>query len=291
MTNQRGLEYGVLRITAEAVPVDTSVSLLEFLLENKIENALELINLGSIYLNEKRETNSSVEVKQNDQVRIHSQPRRFRKPSDLRNRIIEENEHYILFDKPAGLPVHSLVDNCRENLLAFLENELGISLFITHRLDTETSGRLLIAKTMEAQSEINRRFRDRLINKNYVAEVQTRVEPGTYIHFMKPTHGAPKEVSKTEQDAWLRCELKVIECKELAPDKFALEIELITGRPQQIRAQLAALGSPIIGDTKYGSPIKLVEDSSVIALRCSKLEFSTPFRLEEIGHGDIDAGD
>lgn len=269
MLEGRGSEYGVVRMQVDDVPA--AVSLVSYLSDRGISNTSELLKLGSIYLNEVRVENLFSTVCSGDHLRIHTQPRRYSKPEHLRSRIVETTEEFYVINKPCGLPVHSQVDNSRENLITFLEEELREELFVTHRLDIETSGCLLVARTLSARSAINRLFREHLIGKHYVAQVEKFVEPQTYVHFMKPSFTAPKEISSTEQEGWLRCELKVVSCNRNSDGHFDLLIQLITGRPQQIRAQLAYLSSPILGDKKYGSTVSFGDNC--IALRCSKLLF------------------
>lgn len=266
MIHSRGREYGVIHLAVSKVP--EAATLGEYMQFKKFENIESLLSLGAVYLNEVRTQDFSAKINAEDYLRIHTQPRRFDRFENLKSRILKSTCDYMIVDKPAGLPVHAQVDNCRENLISFLEDELEEKLFVTHRLDIATSGCLLIARNLEAQKKINQLFRERLIKKHYVAQVESFVEPKTYIHFMKPSFSSPKILSNDATDGWTRCELKVLSCR--ANDKFFdCEIELITGRPQQIRAQLSFLGAPIIGDKKYGSEIEL--ETNVIGLRCTQL--------------------
>jgi 23S rRNA pseudouridine1911/1915/1917 synthase len=291
----RGYSYGVRHVEGRA-----GVPLLDFVdVELARENepppqtrltALELIELGSIYLNDERCLNSSRVLKASDRVRIHTRPRRYPQPIDLRNRIVSETEDVLTVDKPAGLPVHALVDNINENLISYLIELRGGGLFITHRLDIDTSGLVLLAKTPEAAARLNRAFADGTVKRTYAAYVHLAVLPGEYVHFMEPSPKAPKHVAETEHEGWQRCGLTILSCEEqlgatsiltegrttwsaqdvVITGFFRLEIQLQTGRPQQIRAQLAALGAPIIGDESYGSSIRLIDlesGKSAIALR------------------------
>jgi 23S rRNA pseudouridine1911/1915/1917 synthase len=292
MSELRGIHYGVVHLHVGAVPVAT---LQNYLLENGVDRAEILISLGAVYVNDQRVLIGSTEVRTGDYVRAHTQPRRFSKPPGLKSRIIEQTSGYILFDKPAGIPVHSQVDNARENLLSFLEEELGEDLFVTHRLDTETSGCILIARTSEARSQINQLFRDRKIKKNYVAVVERAVQLGHYTHFMEPSFKSPKVLSEQAQDGWIQCELIILTCSDMSTDSqklFEVEIELLTGRPQQIRAQLAYLSAPIIGDTRYGSTVSSSEPNS-IGLRCSELLFDKNLlsKHSHVSFADAEAGD
>lgn len=301
----RGFRYGVRHAVVQA-----PMSLIDFVsqelaLETKRSEltALELIELGSVYVDDDRTLNSAMPLKPETRVRIHSSPRRFPVPPDLRDRIVSETADTLLVDKPAGLPVHALVDNIRDNLLSNLEELRGDHLFITHRLDVDTSGLVLFAKNREAQAKLNRAFGEGTVKRTYAAYVENSVQPGDYVHFMEPSPKAPKHVELEARDGWSRCAMTVISCEEMtaATDLISegyttwklvdsaanglkqsplekmwrLEIKLQTGRPQQIRAQLTALKAPIIGDVLYGSARSLIEvpsEQKAIALRAAALE-------------------
>jgi 23S rRNA pseudouridine1911/1915/1917 synthase len=205
---------------------------------------------------------------------------------------VSEDDDVVVVDKPAGLPVHALVDNVSENLISYLEDLRGGSLLITHRLDVETSGLVLLAKNPTAQARLNRAFAEGTVKRTYSAYTLNAVAVGRHVHYMEPSPRAPKTVSSTPAEGWSHCSLEVLCCEELAgetsviseartewkvsaplPRMFRVEIVLQTGRPQQIRAQLSALGAPIIGDTSYGSPVTLVDenDRSAVALRAIRV--------------------
>ncbi len=287
----RGYSYGVRHLVA-----NESLTLLDFVdrqlaLEGERPEltALELIELGSIYVNDERCLNVARALEANDSVRIHTKPRRYSKPAELMNRIVSETDDVLIVDKPAGLPVHALVDNIKDNLISFLEEARGGHLFITHRLDVETSGLLLLAKNPAAQTRLNKGFADGTIKRVYAAYTEAAVSLGGHIHFMEPTPTAPKKVDTDSREGWLHCSLTVLSCErqmaatnvitegrttwqisDAVGDFFRLTIELATGRPQQIRAQLAALGAPILGDVKYGSPLTVIDsetEKTAVALR------------------------
>jgi 23S rRNA pseudouridine1911/1915/1917 synthase len=317
-TEHRGFSYGVRHLLA--AHEQTLVEFLSQHSDKSREQLCELIELGCVYINHQRMQNIEAGLKPGDYIRAHMEPRRYSQVADLGSRVIEDRGDFLIIDKPAGLPVHAMVDNAKENLLFFLEQLLNQKLFITHRLDVGTSGLLLVAKTAEAQSRLNRLLMAKKIRRSYLAWVcapqpggsfsdsplaSSSLASGTYIHYMERAPVAPKKVHLNDPDnERLRCQLEiksverssVLELQSFFKTQLfllnkslsngsqqfqelllmKLEIELATGRTQQIRAQLAALGAPILGDEVYGSPFELRQESTptpIVALRADHLEF------------------
>ena len=160
--------------------------------------------------------------------------------------IIENNENFIVINKPSGIAVQSgtksfknIVDTLRET--KYFENSKP---FIVHRLDKETSGILIVAKTREYAQLFTSLFRIRKIHKTYLAVVYGEVS---------------KEIKVLEDDLILyEKERKIIQkatsyIKILkgSEEYSLLELRPITGRKHQLRKQLYNIGNSIIGDDKY----------------------------------------
>lgn len=290
----RGEDYGVLHFQ---VPSRASVS--AFLAEySSLENATieGLIWVGALYVNDKRCFVSTRTLEAGDRVRLHTTPRRYQKVP-LRSRIVYENEALLVVNKPAGLPVHALTDNARENLIAFLEDDLQQNLFITHRLDIPTMGLLILAKTVEAQKSINDAIAKRKVRRTYRAFVRDAVACKEYVHWMQPSFKAPKSISSQQESSSAKCVLRVRSCDASTTSElenlldiriftksvYQLQIELGTGRAQQIRAQLSYLGAPILGDVIYGGQV-IESQPNVIALQACALSLPN----EEGGTIDIE---
>lgn len=266
-----GFEYGVKHILSPK-----SGSLSEILMSElnlSADQLTNLLHLGSIYLEGQRQLHEKI-ISEGDYIRVHTKPRRFPNNNyQWQERIIFENENFIVVNKPAGLPVHPSVDNCRENLQRYLSDFLQQEIFITHRLDVPTSGLLVLAKSRGFLPVFNHLLAQRGVQKIYRARVQGfALEEGLYTHYMEPSPRAPKKVSLTAQDHWQECRLRLFDVRDF-PDTHEQEVrvELLTGRTHQIRAQLSALGAPICGDVMYGASKKY--DLEKIDLEAEYLNF------------------
>lgn len=203
--------------------------------------------------------------------------------------VVYEDNHLIAINKRGGdiVQVDETKDLSLEDAIkVFLKNKYSkpfdVFLGVTHRLDRPVSGLVLFAKTSKALSRMNLLFRERQVAKDYVAIV--RNEPpkiaDTLTHWLvrdkvkRITYSYPKEV-KGSQHAELNYELI-----GTLDGYFVLRIELITGRTHQIRAQLAAMGCPIVGDNKYGYPRG--SRHRTICLHARTLRFIHPVRKEEV---------
>ena len=160
--------------------------------------------------------------------------------------IIEDNENFIVINKPTGIPVQSGTKSFK-NILDILKNTRyfeNSKPFIVHRLDKETSGVLIIAKNRKYAQLFTSLFRIRKIHKTYLAIVYGKVEKSKNV--MKDDLIYYENKKKIVQKAISN--LKIIKSN----DGYSyLELNPITGRKHQLRKQLLNIGCPIIGDDKY----------------------------------------
>jgi len=190
-------------------------------------------------------------------------------PGGLRR--VYENERLVVVDKPAGLlTIASASERERTAyrlLWAHLEarapardrrpSEIVPScrrqpVHVVHRLDRETSGLLVFARTPAAKRFLQEQFERRTVERVYVAVVQGRVreESGTLRMRLREDAGRRVHVARGEDGREAITHYRVL---GRGADTTRLEIRLETGRRGQIRAHLAALGHPIVGDAAYGS--------------------------------------
>jgi 23S rRNA pseudouridine955/2504/2580 synthase len=165
---------------------------------------------------------------------------------DYDDYVIEDNENFIVINKPIGIPVQSGTKSFK-NIIDILKKTKyfeNTKPFIVHRLDKETSGILIIAKNRKYAQLFTSLFRIRKIHKTYLAIVYGKVEKS--IKIMKDDLIYYENNKKIIQKAVSN--LKIIKSNE----GFSyLELNPITGRKHQLRKQLLKIGCPIIGDDKY----------------------------------------
>ena len=204
------------------------------------------------------------------------------------DRIIFIDNHLIAVTKPAGLLTQpdrntdeSLIDQTRQWIKEKYNKPNNIFLGLVHRLDRNVSGVVLFARTSKAASRLSKQFRQGTPKKHYRAIVlgKLKEEHTTLVHYLRKEKSLRATVFPRETPTAKRSELSYEVINSLE-NKSLLEVSLSTGRFHQIRAQMAFIGHPIIGDVKYGAPEPLLNQE--IALYAHKLVFSHPVSNEEI---------
>ena len=219
----------------------------------------KIIRQNKIKVNKKK-TKSSYRLQTGDLIDIYDISKF--KPADKKEKIkylpkkreisayddyvIEDNENFIVINKPTGIPVQSGTKSFK-NIIDLLKNTKyfeNSKPFIVHRLDKETSGVLIIAKNRKFAQLFTSLFRIRKIHKTYLAIVYGKVNKS--IKIMKDDLIYYENNKKILQKAISN--LKIIKSN----DGYSyLELNPITGRKHQLRKQLLNIGCPIIGDNKY----------------------------------------
>lgn len=201
--------------------------------------------------------------------------------------ILYVDNHLLAVNKPAGwltqdsgtgLP--NLEDWAREWVRVDKQKPGNVFLNAVHRIDRAVSGVVLFARTSKALARLNEDIRQRQCTKIYHARVEgtPRQETGELVHWLAHEDRRAVVVREGARDA----RRAVLRYRTLASDPTTalLEIDLETGRYHQIRAQLAAIGCPIAGDSRYGA--HEAASDGTIALHHVYLEFMHPVVREMI---------
>jgi 23S rRNA pseudouridine1911/1915/1917 synthase len=178
--------------------------------------------------------------------------------------VIYEDQHLLVIDKPAGLVVHPAVghhDGTLVNALLWRSNEWGGSgdrPGLVHRLDKDTSGLIMVARTDAAHAVLARAMKARTIQKEYLTVVygRTPVQKGKVdLSILRdPRDRKRMTTSRTEGRASSTLYERVAESTDEKAGLSVVKCFLLTGRTHQIRVHMKALHLPIVGDPTYGSP-------------------------------------
>ena len=227
------------------------------LIEKLIRKKKIKINSKKIQTNYRVKLNDIIEIYGIDNLKKKDQPKKFKYKATKQDEnkyskfIIENNDNFIVINKPSGVPVQSGTKSFK-NIIDILKNTKyfeNSKPFVVHRLDKETSGVMIVAKNREYAQLFTSLFRIRKIHKTYLAVTYGQVKKN--ISLLKDDLITYDKNRKIVQKAISY--LRVIKCN----DNFSLlELKPITGRKHQLRKQLYNIGNPVVGDDKYFYNIK-----------------------------------
>lgn len=216
-------------------------------------------------------------------------------PQDLPLEIIYEDEACIVVNKPAGLIVHPGAGNFENTLVnALIYHHPPLLQLpragLIHRLDKDTTGLLIIAKTEEAHTSLIRQMQARTIQRHYLALVYGHMISGGRIetgYGRDPRNRLKMAVTQQEKQA-----ITLYSVKQHFLGATLLDVKLMTGRTHQIRVHMAYIKHPIVGDQLYGGRTKYIplreEEANAFhtfkrqALHAYQLTFNHPVHEELI---------
>lgn len=282
-----------IRATAIAGRIDLAVSRLAGVSRALARSWLEA---GAVSVSGRVVTRPSFELKGTELLEIvpPEPPASEVLPEDIALSVLYEDEYLIAVDKPAGMLTHpaarvgtgTLVNALLGRVPLALEGEdfgpEGYRPGIVHRLDQDTSGVIVVAKTREAHAGLSRAFQDRETRKLYLAltvgvpPIEIEVDAPIGRH---PTAKVRMSVGGTSaRDA--RTAFRLLEVAPAGKPTHALvRARIFTGRTHQIRVHLQHLRTPILGDAVYGKPSALIGRQ---ALHAWRLELQHPITHESL---------
>src|SRR5215813_9351651 len=220
-------------------------------------------------------TRGDVEIAAVDRVELAA-PAPASCPAPLR--LVHEDDDILVVDKPSGLLTIATERERERTAYRLLRDWLAgrsahaARLFIVHRLDRETSGLIVFAKSVAAKEHLQTQFAVRTAERLYVAlaEGVMRQDEGSFVSRLVETRALRVRITERGDGKEAITRYRVLERRRTST---LVELRLVTGRRAQIRAQLAAAGHPIAGDAQYGSR---TDPIGRLALHATRLAFAHP---------------
>lgn len=260
--------------------------------------AKRMIDAGLVKVNGKVTTKASMEVSGADEIQ-YTPPPSPAIPNDdasITLTILYEDDACLVINKPAGLIVHpgngmqpgtlTLLDALRplfhERLLPFSESSV-----LVHRLDKDTTGCLLIAKTPEAHMALQKQFELRTTKKKYLTLVAgVPKKPTATIDIPVGRDVSARTKMSVHRSSGTRSAQTTYRTVSTAEGAALLECDLHTGRTHQIRVHLQAIGHPVLGDDTYGDVASKALSKKLgirtILLHAWTLSFLSPASQKEV---------
>ncbi len=226
-------------------------------IQTAIDRMQVLVNGNPVKANYKVRPSDHIEVK------VDQLPTELKiEPEDIPLNIVFEDEHLMVIDKEAGMVVHPGVGNYNGTLLNALSHYFGVSVdhegkrpWLVHRIDKNTSGLLVIAKSDIAMAGLSKQFKDHSIERKYWALVwgSPEEESGTISTYIARDQYDRKRYTTVGEEhpsgKWAVTHYNLLENFHFCS---LLECQLETGRTHQIRVHMRHLGHPLFNDEMYG---------------------------------------
>lgn len=206
----------------------------------------------------------------------------------LQDKVLYENDHLLILNKPAGMAVHGGSGIQAGVIEALRQSYDQKNLELVHRLDRETSGCLLIAKKYSVLRQLHQLWRERAVEKTYLALVKGRWPERlkeVNLPLRKFVLVSGERMVKVDEENGQEA-LTLFKPLKHYPEATLLKVQLTTGRTHQIRVHTASMGYPVIGDDKYGkqqfNSIMQGMGCSQMFLHAMALRFQSPIDQQTI---------
>ena len=260
---QKKSEFQPNKLKEIAIKVSESTELMKFLIEKFPEKSRttikSLLAHKQITVGDMVTTQFDLPVKRGQMVFLNKQ-KSDEKPRFRGLRIVHEDADIIVIDKASGLLSMASETEKTKTAYSILSEYVKKFdpknlIFIVHRLDRDTSGLMLFAKSKKVQEILQKDWNDSIIERSYLAVVEGTVEKteGTIVSWLKENKALVMYSSKTPEDG----QKAITHYKVMKTgNQFSLlDVKLETGRKNQIRVHMKDLGYPVTGDKKYGSKL------------------------------------
>ncbi|MDD4905566.1 MAG: RluA family pseudouridine synthase, partial [Methylobacter tundripaludum] len=179
--------------------------------------------------------------------------------------IIFEDESLLIVNKPAGLVVHPAIGNWNGTLLnALLNHDSSLETLpragIVHRIDKETSGLLMVAKTLQAHNSLTQQLQDRDITREYLAITRGRMTAGGTVDEPIGRHPTDRKRYAVRENG--KHAVTHYRVGQRFTRHTLVQVKLETGRTHQIRVHMAHIRFPLLGDQVYGGRFQMPPDCS-----------------------------
>lgn len=279
---------GFIPDTVETYAVKEETTLLPFLFatfaSRKRTAVKNLLQHGQVAVNGNPITRFDTALSQGDTVEVN-----FTRPfvvfRNRRVKLVYEDDDIIVIDKGYGLLSVGTGKVNEETAYGILKDYLKTKdprnkIFVIHRLDRETSGLMMFAKTVDAKEAMQHNWNNMVLNRKYVALVEGTPEPpqGTVRSWLRE-NAAMQVYSVDEPQEGDQLAVTRYNTLSTVNGYSKVELELDTGRKNQIRVHMKDLGTPVAGDRKYGAR---TSPHHRLALHASTLRFIHPILRKEM---------
>lgn len=235
--------------------------------------ARKLIAGGSVFINGRRIRKNSRPVLAGQTVAVYDS-RNPEPDAGMKLDVLYEDKWYIAISKPAGIPSEETLQGSMGTVPFILTNTMGFApVTVVHRLDMRTSGVMLISRTPAATKLLHQQFRERTIEKNYIALVHGILKQSSAE--IRSRLGRDPEDPRKSRSVESGGKIAVTRYQVLSESGvFSLvSINILTGRTHQIRVHMSEAGHPIVGDHLYGVP---GESAPRLMLHARSIAFDCP---------------